>query len=102
MGLARLLDHEVKRAAFSGRDPDAIERVRFTVDLPADSDMELRALASALCSSRRALASKLLSAAVEQWVQDIQHEAREHPETEFSAVLELFGEELARLRAGDT
>jgi hypothetical protein len=63
-GVFDVLRNEVHRATFVGSDPDASEPVKFTVQLSPDIDVHARALAVALGTSRRSLASKLLTGAI--------------------------------------
>lgn len=66
-----LLDREVRRAALVGSDPDVDERQTLTVDMPLTALDALQALAKGTGSSRRAMGSKLLTAAIWQAVAEL-------------------------------
>lgn len=98
--ISDLLDREVRRAALVGSDPDADERLTLTVDLPATAVDALQALATATGSSRRAMGSKLLTAAVWQAVQELHHFGQgERAVGEYEAVLEHWVEAYNDARA---
>lgn len=96
MGLYDVIRHEVTRAALEGSDPDAITRVRFTIDLTDHIEQHLQALAYALGSSRRAMAAKLLTGAVLDTVNTLSQESRTDPES--AAVFDVYCDSLAKLK----
>lgn len=86
-GVSDLLDLEVRRAALKGADPDAITRNPLTVDMDEHTVAALGALARATGSSRRAMGSKILNAAVWEAVNEL-HRLGNHEELpEYEAVL---------------
>jgi hypothetical protein len=98
--VSQALYHEVKRAALIGPDPAAIERVRLTLDVSVHTIDALQALATATGSSRRAMATKLLDAAVWEAVNDLSQNAQgAQAIPEYEAVLFEFEEAYNSLRA---
>ena len=87
-GVSDLIDREVRRAALMGPDPDAVTKTQMTLDIPDIAIDALQALATAIGSSRRAMAGKLLEAAVWQAVNELHHHANDMPE--YEAVRDLF------------
>lgn len=100
MGVFDIVRHEVTRAALDGIDPDAVTRVRFTIDLPSGIEQHLQALSHALGSSRRAMAAKLLTGAVLDAVNMLNQESREEPES--AAVYDVYCDALARIQKDAT
>lgn len=86
-GVSDLLDLEVRRAALKGIDPDAVTRTPLTTDINDHTLAALGALARAMGSSRRAMGSKLLTAAVWQAVNELHHHGADDRMPEYSAVL---------------
>lgn len=86
---------EAQRAAFVGRDDEAVERVRFSIDLPVGMNEHLQALAIALGSSRRAMATKLLTGAILEAVNAIEREgSRTDPEMHWAVVRDEYQDAL--------
>lgn len=95
--VADVFDREVRRAALMGSDPEADVRLALTVDLPSTTLDALQALANATGSSRRAMGSKLLTAAIWEAVNELHRHAQELPE--YEAVLSEFSEAFNEARA---
>lgn len=96
MGVFDIVRHEVMRAALEGSDPDAVTRVRFTLDLTDHIEQHLQALAHALGSSRRAMAAKLLTGAVLDAVNMLSQESHQDPES--AAVFDVYCDALNKLK----
>jgi hypothetical protein len=94
-GVFDVLRAEVQRACYEGADPEIEPHTRFSIDLPTGMEHHLRALATALGTSRRALAARLLSGAILDSLNSLQQGADSH---EFAAVLEEYQTALAALR----
>jgi hypothetical protein len=97
-----LVDREVRRAALVGPDSDAVERIRISIDLNTHAIDALQALATALGSSRRATAAKLLNIAIWDAVNQLARrgaESNPDAEPEYQAVLDVFQSAYDELRA---
>lgn len=95
-----VLDREVRRAALEGPDPEAIERQRISLDLDSRTLDAVQALAHATGSTRRAMATKLIDAAVWQAVNELCRNAQgTNAEPEYAAVLDVFQDAYNELRA---
>lgn len=94
--LADVVHREVMRASLDGPDPDAIEKTRFTLDLPTGIEEHLQALATAMGSSRRAMAAKLLTGAILETLTLLQQ--ADESEVETKAVWLTYCEALDELR----
>ncbi len=103
LGVFDVLRYEAYRAAFVGGDPDAPEPVKFTVQLSPDMDAHARALAVALGTSRRALASKLLTGAIIETLNTLRtsrpDEVPSREEIALSVVWDEYLEALAEIRS---
>lgn len=101
LGVDDVNRNEIRRAALTGSDPDAITRVRFSVDLPPHIEQHLQALAHALGSSRRAMGAKLLTGAVLDAINTLRHEATNpHADPEAAAVFDVYCHALDNIEAG--
>jgi len=95
-----LVDREVRRAALIGPDPYRDVRKTITSDLPQEAITALQALANATGTSRRALGSRLLKAAIWQAVDELaRHGKGTQSLPEYEAVFELFTEAFNDLSA---
>lgn len=101
MGVNDVIRNEIRRAALTGADPDAITRVRFSVDLPPRIEQHLQALAYALGSSRRAMGAKLLTGAVLDAINTLRYEATaDNADPEAAAVFDVYCDALENIEAG--
>ena len=101
MGVDDVLRNEIRRAALTGSDPDAVTRVRFSVDLTPHIEQHLQALAHALGSSRRAMGAKLLTGAVLDAINTLRHEATDpNADPEAAAVFDVYCDALDNIEAG--
>jgi hypothetical protein len=102
-GVFDVLRNEAYRAAFVGVDADAPEPVKFTVQLSPDMDAHARALAVALGTSRRALASKLLTGAILETLNTLRnargHEVPTREEISLTVVWDEYLEALEEIRS---
>jgi hypothetical protein len=95
-GVFDVIRNEVQRAALVGSDPEAIERIRFSLDLSAPMEQHLQALASAMGSSRRSLAAKLLTGAILDAVNTLQRS--DDRDVEMAAVWSEYRDALDAIR----
>ena len=95
-GVFDVIRNEVQRAALVGSDSEAIERIRFSLDLSSPMEQHLQALASAMGSSRRSLAAKLLTGAILDAVNTLQRS--DDRDVEMAAVWAEYREALETIR----
>lgn len=96
LGVFDVVRREVLRASLDGPDPDAVERVRFSLDLDAGVEQHLQALATAMGSSRRSMAAKLLTGAIFETMNTLHRAGENQPEMQ--AVWEEYCDALEALR----
>ena len=98
--VSAVMDREVQRAALIGPDPYRDPRKTITSDLPQEAMNALQALANATGTSRRALGSRLLKAAIWQSVDELSRRGQgDRSCPEYVAVFDLWLEAFNDLSA---